>query len=267
MHKSFILSVFASVLLLASTPAVLAQEEASAEAPAVGEIVENKEMAATTEAAGQKSGQSAFWLVLTGSGAVGFILWMALFSAGGAYVYLVVQLSILIRASKIMPQPLIDNVEASMKEGDVVKALQFCENDPTPMANILSAGFSHVEEGFEVIQETIGTAADLEIERLSQRLTWLSVVGNIAPMLGLLGTVQGMILAFSNLAGGSPDVGLLSMNISQALWTTAGGLVVAIPSVITFYAFRNKSNRIVLRMEAITMELIKDLRNIEVVAD
>lgn len=267
MHKSFTLSILVSALLLVSAPAVFAQEAAPAEASAVGEIVENKEMATTTDAANQKSGQSTFWIVLTGSGALGFILWMSLFSAGGAYIYLVVQLSILIRPSKIMPQPLIDSVEASMKEGDVVKALQFCDDDPTPMASILSAGFSHVEGGFEVVEEAVATASDLEVERLNQRLSWLSVVGNIAPQLGLLGTVQGMILAFGSLASGSPDVGLLSMNISQALWTTAGGLTVAIPSVITFYAFRNKSNRIILRMEALTMELIKDLRNVDVLAD
>ena len=281
MKKSLVLSLVAAGIMLATTPASFAQDPApdaapaaaapaaAAVAPAAGAIVENTDtaMAATTAAATQKSGQSEFWKVLTGSGTLGFLLWVALFSAGGFYIYLVVQLSILIRPSKIMPQTLTDNVEAAMKEGDVVKALQFCENDPTPMASILSAGFSHVEEGFEVIQEAISTAADLEIERMNQRLTWLSVDANIAPMLGLLGTVQGMIMAFGNLAGGSPDVGLLAVNISQALWTTAGGLCVAIPAVFTYYAFRNKANRIVLRMEAITMELVKDLRNVEVISD
>ena len=265
MKKSLVLSLVAAGIMLATTPASFAQDPL----PDAGgnAIVENTEMAQTTAAASQKSGESVFWTVLTGSGTLGFLLWMALFGAGGFYIYLVVQLSILIRPSKIMPETLTNSVEAAMKEGDVVKALQFCENDPTPMASILSAGFSHVEEGFEVIQEAISTAADLEIERMNQRLTWLSVDANVAPMLGLLGTVQGMIMAFSNLAGGSPDVGLLAVNISQALWTTAGGLCVAIPAVCTYYAFRNKANRIVLRMEAITMELVKDLRNVEVVSD
>ncbi len=267
MKKSLVLSLVAAGIMLATPSASFAQDPVPEAAPEAGAIVQNQEMAATTAAATQKSGQSTFWTVLTGSGTLGFLLWMALFGAGGFYIYLVVQLGILIRPSKIMPVTLTDAVEAAMKEGDVVKALQFCENDPTPMASILSAGFSHVEEGFEVIQEAISTAADLEIERMNQRLTWLSVDGNIAPMLGLLGTVQGMIMAFSNLAGGSPDVGLLAVNISQALWTTAGGLCVAIPAVCTYYAFRNKANRIVLRMEAITMELVKDLRNVEVVSD
>lgn len=267
MKKSLVLSLVAASIVLATTTASFAQDAAPEAVPTASPIVENQEMAATTAAANQKSGQSEFWVVLTGSGALGFLLWVALFSAGGFYIYLVVQLGILIRPSKIMPVTLTDAVEAAMKEGDVVKALQFCENDPTPMASILSAGFSHVEEGFEVIQEAISTAADLEIERMNQRLTWLSVDANIAPMLGLLGTVQGMIMAFANLAGGSPDVGLLAVNISQALWTTAAGLCVAIPAVCTYYAFRNKANRIVLRMEAITMELVKDLRNVEVVSN
>ena len=239
----------------------LEADAAIGEQPAAGAVV------ASADAAPKGRQKSEFEQVLLGSGPVGFILWLALFGSGGFYIYLVVTLGILIRPIKIMPQALVDNVTTAMKEGDVVKALQFCENEPTPMANILSAGFSHVEEGFEVIQEAISTAADIENERLNQRLTWLSVDANIAPMLGLLGTVQGMIMAFASLATGSPDVAALANAISQALWTTAAGLVVAIPAVCTYYAFRNKCARIVLRMEATTMELVKDLRHVEVVAE
>ena len=265
------MSLIAASMLLATTPISFAQEaaaEPAVAAPAAavedaGAIVENTE---GTKPEVQKGG-SEFYTVLFGSGALGFILWMALFGSMGFYIYLLIDCSILVRPSKIMPQALISNVEAAMKEGDVVKALQHCENDPTPMASILSAGFSHVEEGFEVIQEAISTAADLEIERLMQKLTWFSVDSNIAPMLWLLGTVQGMIMAFSNLANGAPDVGVLAVNIAQALWTTAAGLCAAIPCVTTYYIFRNKANRIVLQMEAITMELVKDLRNVEVVAE
>ncbi len=166
-----------------------------------------------------------------------------------------------------MPQTLIDKVKAGMAEGDVMKALQACESEPGPMANILSAGFSHVEEGFDIIQESIGAAADLETKRIMQRLTWISVCSNLAPMLGMLGTVQGMIMCFQTLATGAPDVGALAMSISQALWTTAGGLSIAIPSITFYYSIRNNANRLILRMQAMTMELIKDLRNVEVVND
>ena len=132
------------------------------------------------------------------------------------------------------------------------------------MSNVLAAAFQHVEDGYDVIQESVNAAADLEIERIMQRLTWISVCSNLAPSLGLLGTVQGMIMCFATLASGVPDIGALAGNISQALWTTAGGLVVSIPSLTLFYSIRNNANRLILRMTALTMELIKPLRNVEV---
>ncbi len=214
-----------------------------------------------------KKNNTGLWYVITGSGWVGVVLWLALFGCGVAAIYFAVDCSILIRPQKIMPQALITNVKGAMAEGDVMKALKSCEVEPGPMANILSAGFSHVEEGFEVIQESIGAAADLETERIMQRLTWISVCSNLAPMLGLLGTVQGMIMCFDTLATGSPDVGALALAISQALWTTAAGLAIAIPAITIYYSIRNNANRLILRMQAMTVELIKDLRNVEVVND
>lgn len=268
MKRSLFLS-FALVGLFAFTvPSALAQDEAAApaaEAAAAAAPAAGNEITETAPAPKQ---HSEFYTVLFGSGPLGFFLWVCLFSCLGAYIYLAIDCGILVRSSKIMPTSLIANVQAAMKEGDVVKALSFCENEPTPMSNILSAGFTHVEEGFDIIQEAISAAADLEVERLMQHLSWLSVCAAIGPQLGLLGTVQGMIMAFANLgAGGTPDTALLAVNISQALWTTAGGLIISIPAICTYYAYRNRANRIVLQMEATTMELIKDLRNVEVVAE
>jgi biopolymer transport protein ExbB len=243
---------------------VMAQDAAPAAAPAAAEAA--KVDAGAAPAAAKSSG-TGFWAVVVGSGWLGIVLWLALFGCGAAAIYFIVDSSVMIRPHKIMPQVLIDNVKAAMAEGDVMKALHACETEPGPMANILSAGFSHVEEGFDVIQESIGAAADLETERIMQRLTWISVCSNLAPMLGLLGTVQGMIMCFQTLATGAPDVGALAMSISQALWTTAGGLSTAIPAITFYYSIRNNANRLILRMQAMTMELIKDLRNVEVVND
>ncbi len=233
-------------------------------APAIAQDVVAAPGAAAAPAPTHSGG---FFSIVTGSGVMGGFLWLTIFLAAAAAVYFTVDCGITVRSSRIMPEGLVANVNGAMAEGDVLKALQFCESEPGPLANVLTAGFSHVEEGFDVIQEAVATSADLETERIMQKLTWLAVVGNLAPMLGLLGTVQGMIAAFKNLAGGTPDVGLLAMNISQALFTTAGGLIIAIPCVAVFYAFRNTANTIVLKMEAMTMELIKDLRNVEVVED
>lgn len=253
--------MFVIVLLAAGAVTAWAQD-AGGEA---GELVTQEgEAVATTET---NAGSGSFLSVIIASGPLGVFLWIVLFGAAGAGVYFAVDCAITVRAKRILPQNLVDNVTAAMSEGDVLKALKNCEDEPGPLANVLTAGFSHVEEGFEVIQEAVTTAADLETEKIMQKLTWLSVVGNLAPMLGLLGTVQGMIAAFATLAEGAPDVGVLAMNISQALFTTAGGLTIAVPCVAFYYIFRNSANKIVLRMEAMTMELIKDLRNVEVVEE
>ncbi|MBQ3810937.1 MAG: MotA/TolQ/ExbB proton channel family protein [Kiritimatiellae bacterium] len=257
MKKSILASLLLAGLLCFSAAPAQAQDE-----------IETNPAYSQQQAPVKSGGDAVFVQVLFGSGFLGFFLWMALFGCFGFFLYLAIDCGILVRADKIMPAGLVANVENAMKEGDVVKALEFCKNEPTPMANILSAGFTHVEEGFDIIQEAISAAADLEIERIMQRLAWLSVAANIAPSLGLLGTVQGMIAAFANLgAGGTPDQGALAVNISQALWTTAGGLITSIPAVLCFYFYRGKANRIILKMEATTMELIKDLRNVEVVAE
>ena len=254
---------FSAVYAQGDTSQPNAAEVPSEESAAGGEIVS----AEGTPAQSTNVRSGGFLSVVVGSGPLGILLWIALFGAASACVYFVVDCAITVRAKRILPQELVDNVTQAMVEGDVLKALQSCENEPGPLANVLTAGFSHVEEGFDVIQDAISTAADLETEKLMQKLTWLSVVGNLAPMLGLLGTVQGMIAAFATLAEGAPDVGVLAMNISQALFTTAGGLTIAVPCVAFYYSFRNSANRIILRMEAMTMELIKDLRNVEVVEE
>ena len=213
----------------------------------------------------QKSG-GGFFDIVFGSGVVGAILWCALFADGAMAIYFAVDCFVLIKPQKLMPTSLITNVQSAMVEGDVMKALKVCENEPSAMSNILSTAFQHVEDGYDVIQEAVNGAADLETERLTQRLTWISVCSNLGPSLGLLGTVQGMILTFEALAqGGAGDASMLANSIGQALWTTAAGLCVSIPSITIYYSLRNKATRLIMRMTALTMELLKGLRNVEVV--
>lgn len=279
MKNMFKISMMSLGIIAATLGGAFAQEEApavpdfAAEAAPAAEVAAGPTDADTKleESTDGKKGASkskdstSLIAVIFGSGWLGVVLWGALFGSGIAAIYFIVDCAILMKPEKMIPASLVDIVSAAMAEGDVLKALKACESEPGPLANILSAGFQHVEEGFEVIQEAINTAADIENERLSQRINWISVCGNISPSLGLLGTVQGMIMAFEGLATGSPDVGALALAISQALWTTAGGLVVSIPSVCGYYIIRNNAARLVLRMSALTFELIKDLRHVEVV--
>lgn len=211
---------------------------------------------------------NSFAAVVFGCGALGIAIWLGLFGTLLSMIYFTIDCTLTVRSGRIIPPSLVMRVTESMGQGDVMKAMQHCKDEPGPMANILGAAFSHVEEGFDTIQEAVQVAADFESERLMQHISWLSVTASMSPMLGLLGTVQGMIMAFANLAtGGAAQTGLLALAISQALWTTAAGLCVAIPAIGSFTVFRNLANRLTLRMQAITLDLIKDLRNVEVVSE
>ena len=224
-----------------------------------GNVVESDTSKQSTNSGG------GFYDIVFGSGIVGMLLWFALFADAGMAIYFAVDCYVLIKPGKLMPQRLISNVQLAMAEGDVQKAIDACKSEPSCMSNILGAAFQHVEEGFDVIQEAVTAASDLEQEKLMQRLNWISVGSNLGPSLGLLGTVQGMILTFQALAsGGAGDASMLANSIGQALWTTAAGLCVSIPSITIFYALRNKATQLILRMTAVTMELLNNLRNVEI---
>ncbi len=218
-----------------------------------------------SNATATKKTGGGFYDIVFGSGIVGMILWFTLFGDGALAIYFSIDSAVLIKPNKLMPNKLIDGVQAAMAEGDVVKAMEVCQQNPSAMSNIVMAAFQHIEEGFEAIQEAVTAASDLEQERIQQRLNWISVCGNLGPSLGLLGTVQGMILTFQALAsGGAGDAAALASSIGQALWTTAGGLIVSIPSITVFYSLRNKANRLILKMTAMTMEILNGLRNVAV---
>ena len=207
MKKLFMATVLMAGMMVVDT--CFAQEAAAPAAPAAaegGQLQANTEGGAPVS---KKKDDSGFIDVIKGGGWLGVVLWLALFACGAFSIYFIVDSAIMVKPNKIMPAKMINDVKSAMAEGDVMKALKVCENEPGPMANILSAGFSHVEEGFDVIQDSIGAAADLETERIMQHLNWISVCANLAPMLGLLGTVQGMIMCFKTLATGAPDVGHL----------------------------------------------------------
>lgn len=218
----------------------------------------------------QTAGHGGFLEIVTRAGWFGIVIWVLLIACSIISVALIVDSFINIKDTKIMPPDLIGNVRSAMEQGDLLKAIQFCDTTPGPLASILKAGFAQVEEGYEVVQDAVGVAADLETERLLSRVTYLSVISNTTPMLGLIGTVQGMIFAFLTLGtmeAGAAQQAMLAVNISHGLWATAIGLGTAVPATIFFYYFKNRSMGIILRMEALTLDLIKALRNVEVVAE
>jgi len=212
--------------------------------------------AAEAEVLGSGDG---FFNVVAKGGFLGVTLWLALAALSVAGTHLIVDSFLKIKEKRIIPPDLTDGVCAALDAGDFEKANQLCGEEPGALSNILSAGFSNKDDGAE---DAVAIMAELESEKLMQRVNYLNVVGNLAPMLGLLGTVQGMIMAFATLGteAGAAKNAMLATNISQALYTTAAGLIIAVPALGFYSFFRNRAAKIILNMEALTMELMKKAR-------
>jgi biopolymer transport protein ExbB len=214
-------------------------------------------------------GEVSFFQIVANSGGIGILIWMMIFATSAATLGLMIDAFMTIRSAKIMPPELVNSVRMSLDEGDLGGALEACEATPGPLANILSAGFNNVSEGFDVIMDSIATAAEIESEKLMQRVNYLNLCGSLAPMLGLMGTVTGMVDAFAQLGTktGGAKAAALALSISQALYTTAFGLLISVPAILAFTFVRNNASRIILDMESLTLDLVKVLRGAEVVDD
>ena len=237
-----------AVLMLLITAPVFAQDVVKSE-----EVQQAESMPEET---------SGFMDVVKGGGGFGICLWAGLAGLSIAASTLIIDSTLNIQIKKIIPKTLISLVREAVDEGSMKKAAQRCRDVPGPYSNILLAGFENVEDGFDSAQDAIGIAADMESEKMLQRVNYLNVVGNLAPMLGLLGTVQGMILAFGTLGttSGAAKNALLAINISQALYTTAAGLVIAVPAIGSYFFFRNRAAKVILTMESLTMDVMKGLK-------
>ncbi len=215
-----------------------------------------------------KAHQGGLLVVIWRSGWFGVLIWVALLVCLVIAVALIVDSYLSIREKQISPANVVESVRTAIEQGDLVKAMEFCKHNPGPLSKILLSGFGNVEEGFEVVQDSVAVAADIESEKLLSRVTYLSVISNTTPMLGLIGTVQGMIFAFATLGttqAGAAQQAMLALNISHGLWATAVGLSTAVPATIYYFYFKNKATKIILGMEALTLDIIKSLRNVEVV--
>ena len=267
-----IMSAAFAFFLVTSIQTIAADAAAPAPAAKAGEMVANPATPAAP-AAGQASsggGGPGFLTIILSGGFIGILIWLMLFGSLAALIYFWTDCALMISIKRVMPSTLVEKVTQAMEEGDVFKALKHCEEEPGPLANVLSAGFSNVDQGFETIQDMISAAAQMESEKLTARTSWLNLVANIAPLLGLLGTVQGMIFAFAAMAtttAGAAQQAMLALNIAQALYTTLAGMMVSIPALMGFNYYKNVAAKIVLGMEALTMDLVKSLRNVEVVAE
>lgn len=168
-----------------------------------------------------------------------------------------------IRRQSIVPLTLIDNFENSLKERKWQEAYEMAKNDESYLGKVLAAGMSRLSAGPEQAQAAMQETADVETMRLDHRLSYLALVGSIAPLVGLLGTVDGMVGSFSTIARSTttPKPAELAVGISMALVTTLAGLVLAIPALISFNLMKNRVQALVLEATIMSDQLLSKLQS------
>jgi biopolymer transport protein ExbB len=159
---------------------------------------------------------------------------------------------------RVNEQAMIARLRATLEKGHFDEALSICETNPSPITNLMRMGIEHRDDPPNVLRDYIVDAASMEIPKLERFLSALGTVANISTLLGLLGTVTGNINAFGVFGqfGAWGSSGQLAKGISEALITTAAGLIISIPTVIFYNYLVTKVNHIIIRMENRVNDLV-----------
>ena len=152
----------------------------------------------------------------------------------------------------------LNGVRNVLKRDNIVEALAICDATPGPVPRLVKTAILNRERGREAVREALEDAGSWEVPRLEEKLNLLATIAQIAPLLGLLGTVLGFMTVFRAVsdAGLNAHVGLLAKGIWQALICTAAGLAVSIPSYAGYNYLVGRVNTIVLDMEQISSEIL-----------
>lgn len=154
------------------------------------------------------------------------------------------------RRDSMCPVHLIEGFEACLNEQQYQEAYEMAKSDESILGNVLSAGLAKLSAGYEEAIEAMQEVGEEEDMKLEHRLSYINLIAQISPMVGLFGTVHGMINAFYEIAvgGATPDPNKLADGISKALLTTLIGLFVAIPALAVFRILRNRVQRMMLEI-------------------
>lgn len=196
----------------------------------------------------------------------------AMLKAGGAVGYLIVVMSLVmvaliadhvmnIRRSTLMPPGLAEEIHRCLAERNAEEGKQKCAEHPSFLGSVLHAGLEETGGGYQAVEKAMEDSAVEQSARLFRRIEYLSVLGTIAPMLGLMGTVWGMITAFMEFEKkANPQVSELAPGIYRALVTTLLGLAVAVPSLAAFAIFRNRVDELAAESTLLAEHVFADYR-------
>jgi biopolymer transport protein ExbB len=180
----------------------------------------------------------------------GVVLWiiMALSVVGAA---IIIERLLYFKRISVDEEKLFARIKASVVKGHYEEALSICDNNLSPLSALIKVGIEHRSYPETVQKEVLKDASSQEIPQLERNVSALGTIAHIAPLLGLLGTVTGTMKAFGVLGrfGAVADPSILAKGVSEALITTAAGIIVAVPAVIFYNLLVNKVNLILIKME------------------
>lgn len=180
-------------------------------------------------------------------------------------VTLAIERLISLRRGRIIPPGFLPGLKAMLSEHpqDMGRALKHCETHPSPISTICAAALLRSEDSPERQEQAILQAGEREVFKLQKFLRWLAVITNCATMLGLLGTIFGMINAFATVAASGDALGrteLLAKGIYEAMITTAAGLILAIPTLVTYHFFMSRVDGLVAEMDRQVVQVVEEHR-------
>jgi len=217
----------------------------------------------TVALAQEAAKQQSAWELFQHTGIVGWL--MVLCSVSG--MALVIEHIVNIRREKLSPTPLIQDLEALISEGSYDEAIEMCEQEGGYVSTLVKAGLLMRNLGYEEVINSVGLAAEEEGFKLQAKISYLSLIGNIGPLLGLLGTVTGMITAFQRIEQmKAPTPKDLASGVYESLVNTTMGLFIGITFLTCFFIYKNMVTRMSLQMNLQAVELMRALADKEAAA-
>lgn len=188
----------------------------------------------------------------------GVILWVTM-GLGFIGIVLSVYCLLTVTVRREAPPSFVRRVLNQIRAGDLRGAYQLCEGHDELSALVVRAGLKMAGHDRYVIQDAMESEGERGVAEIMQRISYLNNIGVIAPLLGLLGTVWGMVLAFADIAADNAQVRGIAVaeGVSKAMITTVGGLVVAIPCMVVYYYLRGRVLKIVAAVEAHSSEVVE----------
>ena len=199
-----------------------------------------------------------FEVLMVECGVIGWILW----AMSIVTLAIIVQYFITIRRENVLPVAVLDQIRELFDEKQYGEAIEMSAGEPSFLSYVVHAGLSDASHGYPAMERAMEEAAEERTTKLLRQIEWLSLIGNISPMLGLFGTVWGMIMAFQTLAasGGTAEPAELSQSIGVALVTTLLGLAIAIPALAVFAIMRNRVDAVTSEAMVAAQDLISTFR-------